>query len=137
MSDIIDISNIAGKFKNRAELQLFTDKLILDLKSSVERLKQLQAENQHLKQLLLDGFSNVKKIEVPLEQATIEIELQRLHNTSIERALNFEETKRLDILVKNLHQIKERAAESIPTVKRPTVVYSEAELLQIASDKNE
>jgi hypothetical protein len=72
----------------------------------------LREEVNHLKELLTYTAPLVSKdvkIEVPKEQAACEIQLRMLHDKSQSRELTLEETKRLEILIKSLYLIKEKA----------------------------
>lgn len=94
--------------------------------------KALKAEVYHLKQLLL-GNSEVK-ITVPKEQAACEIQLEMLHVKSRERELTLEETKRLEILIKSLYLIKDKATDV--SVVDPNNLSIDA-LTKIANDDGE
>lgn len=78
--------------------------------SAIEKLqkenKSLKEEITHLK-ALLTGSSDI--VAVPKEQAACEIQLEMLHKKSKERELTLEETKRLEILIKSLYLIKDKA----------------------------
>ena len=72
----------------------------------------LRKEVGHLKELLTMTaplISKEIKIEVPKEQAACEIQLVMLHKKSQDRELTLEETKRLEILIKSLYLIKDKA----------------------------
>lgn len=74
----------------------------------------LRNEVVHLKQLLTFTaplISRGIKIEVPKEQAACEMQLEMLHKKSKERELTLEETKRLEILIKSLYLIKDKATD--------------------------
>lgn len=72
----------------------------------------LRKEVAHLKELLTFTaplVSKEVKIEVVKEQATCEIQLRMLHDKAQTRELTLEETKRLEILIKSLYLIKDKA----------------------------
>ena len=72
----------------------------------------LRKEVIHLKELLTFTAPLINKevkIEVPLEQSACEIQLRMLHEKSKTRELTLEETKRLEILIKSLYLIKDKA----------------------------
>lgn len=72
----------------------------------------LRKEVAHLKELLTFTAPLITKeikIEVPKEQEACEIQLQMLHKKSHDRELTLEETKRLEILIKSLYLIKDKA----------------------------
>lgn len=72
----------------------------------------LRKEVAHLKELLTFTaplISKEVKIEVTKEQAACEIQLQMLNVKAHDRELTLEETKRLEILIKSLYLIKDKA----------------------------
>lgn len=72
----------------------------------------LRKEVAHLKELLTFTaplITKEVKIEVTKEQAACEIQLQMLNVKAHDRELTLEETKRLEILIKSLYLIKDKA----------------------------
>ena|ERR1035437_8221807 len=137
-AEIVDISALAGKFKNRAELQRYSEILFRSFKDSVQKLEALEAENKHLKDLLANSVPMIPmavKFEIPDEQAIAEIQLKKLKETAMERDLTLDETKRMDLLVKNLYLSKGKQTSAIKISKVDEI--SEAELISLARDKNE
>lgn len=92
------------------------------LYSSIDKYQRendaLRKEVAHLKELLTFTAPLIKsdvKIEVPKEQAACEIQLEMLHRKAKEREMTLEETKRLEILIKSLYLIKDKASGIIVT----------------------
>jgi hypothetical protein len=100
-NEIIDITQLAGKFKNRAELQQYAEKLFHGLKAAVEKLQAQEQEIEHLKTLLANSVPK-NLFVVPDEQAIAEVQLKRLKEIALDRELTLDETKRYDLLNKNL-----------------------------------
>lgn len=96
------------------------DVLEKEAKALYKSIEKYQKENEalrkevtHLKELLTFTAPLINKevrIEVPKEQAACEIQLEMLHRKSKERELTLEETKRLEILIKSLYLIKDKAS---------------------------
>lgn len=94
----------------------------------------LRKEVAHLKELLTFTAPLINKdvkIEVPKEQAACEMQLLMLHKKSHDRELTLEETKRLEILIKSLYLIKDKATGINITDTNDTSV---ADLTKIAED---
>jgi hypothetical protein len=72
------------------------------------------------------------KEEKTTEQIICEMEIEKLKLSSVLRSLTLEETKRLDLLVKNLILSKE-ANKTIKKDNGPSITISEAALIAIAS----
>jgi hypothetical protein len=91
----------------------------LELQGLYRTISQMQKENAalraecgHLKELLTATAPLISKdvhIEVPKEQAACEMQLVLLYEKSQQRELTLEETKRLEILIKSLYLIKDKA----------------------------
>ena len=135
-----NIITLAGKFKDVLELKAYCDAQYTTLETALSRVAELQAENTHLKELLSSTaplIPPIAKIEVSSEQAICEIQIKMLQEDAMHRQLTLEETKRLDLLVKNLYIIKGQLT-SIPvdSTQLPDNI-SEAKLLELATVTNE
>lgn len=116
MADIQDISDIAGKFKNVAELRKYAEDLFKKVKLYTETIVKQKEEIDHLKQLL-DGSTSsltgqIADPNLPVGQLLCEMEIMRLEKTAATRALTIEEAKRFDIYNKNLLAIKKPKKDS-------------------------
>ena len=133
--DLQTISTLAGTFENSIDLQQYCDAQYLTLQKQNEQIKKLQDEISHLKRILastplVDG--DIVRIVASTEQEICEIEIQRLKETSMQRGLTLEETKRLDLLVKNLFLSKEQAKDVVPSFRNFSNISNDT-LIQIAS----
>lgn len=128
-----NIRDISLQFKSSKELQEYCDAQYATLQVAQERIRSLEMEVAHLQHLLTSTTSLVdtKKFVVSDEQAICEMQIKRLKEQSLDRELEMEEAKKLDLYVKNLYLIKEKS----PTIKADatTVLENEAELIAAAS----
>ena len=128
--DIIDLSK---HFKSRLELQVFAEqqyKTILDLQ---KQLNKSQLENDHLKKMLIDIVDDkkVSQLIVSAEQEIVEIQIKKIKEHSLDRELDLDEVKKLEILVKTQKLIKGK--DSAPLDGKPKqVINSTEELMQLA-----
>jgi hypothetical protein len=103
------------------------------------RVKILEQENTELKrhiQSLSKLIPDDKFIDVSDEQFICEMEIRRLRDIALSRPLNLEETKKLDILMKNLKDVRNEKKEQVIEVKKNMDI-SLDQLMSIASNKNE
>ena len=82
-------------------------KTMLALQSENDALK---AEIIHLKQLLI---SKDNKFEPSNEEAICQIQIEKLRDKAFQRELTLEETKRLEILVKSMHAIRDKEGRTV------------------------
>lgn len=95
-------------------LSIESEQLFKLTQNYVMEIASLRKENAHLKELLtatVPLISKEIKIEVTKEQATCEIQLRMLYEKAQHRELTLEETKRLEILIKSLYLIKDKATD--------------------------
>lgn len=132
--EIVDVTALVGKFKNRAELQKYAEVLFKSFKEAVQKLQALEDENKHLKALLAASVPQLPttKLVVPDEQVIAEIQLRQLKDTAMERPLTLDETKRLDLLVKTLYLAKGKPPKTISA--DPSKDVTEAELIQLVKN---
>jgi hypothetical protein len=130
-----NIDNIAKQFENILDLQKYSDQQFALIQKQNLIIGRLQAEIAHLKSVLsaspLVDDKSVKLI-TSTEQTICEIEIERLKETAMSRGLTLEETKRLDLLVKNLFLAKEQKKDVAPSFRNLNNV-SNATLIEIAS----
>lgn len=113
MSNELDnIITLAGKFEKWSDLQAYCDSQYTTIKFQNDKIRALEEEIKHLKTLLSSTTQLVsdptkKNLEVPSnEQLICEVQLEKLKEVAKERELTLEETKRFDLLNKNLLLIK-------------------------------
>lgn len=113
-------TTLYSQFESAAQLQEYCDvqfKTIEKLKRENEALK---AEVSHLKDLLASTTkllhpNDPVRMEVSDEQAICEIQIEKLREKAFSRELTLEETKRLEILIKSLHSIREKGSDAVET----------------------
>lgn len=101
-----------GEFKSFKEMQEYADKQYIVLQNVLQDNKALQEEVEHLKKLLFDATKIIEAeenceriIKTPAEIAC-EIQLEKIQQIAMQRELSLEETKKLDLLVKNQRLMK-------------------------------
>ena len=132
-----NIATLAGKFKTSIELQTYCDAQYTALTKAYERIGQLEGEIKHLQGLLTSTAPLVEnKSELIIkstEQVICEMEIERLKQTAMNRILTLEETKRFDLLVKNLYLSRGDTKDlEVDFTQLPPGI-TEATLLKIAS----
>jgi hypothetical protein len=134
-----NISNISQNFKSFIELQEYCDAQFAVAQALAKENEKLKAEIEHLKSLLAGATPLLKpeveqpapKLQVSTEQAILEMQIEKMRQDAMVRQLTLEETKRLDLLIKNLHLVKGQATQ-ITENKLPFNI-SETDLLRIAT----
>ena len=133
-----NIETLAGNFKSYSELQEYCDAQFVVVKNLTTENQKLKAELEHIKTLLagsvplIEKQPELPKIEVSAEQAICEMQIKKLQQTAMQRELTLEETKRLDLLIKNLYLSKGQSTQIVENKINPGA-YSDAELMSIAS----
>lgn len=135
MSKVVSISTLAGEFKNITELQEYCNAQYAALNSSLGRVKELEEEIAHLKTLLEGSTQLVEEkkpeLEVSPEQAICEMQIQKLQKAATQRELTLEETKRLDLLIKNLYLAKGQPTAINKNTINPSA-YTDMDLIKFA-----
>lgn len=140
-NDVVDITTMYGKFKDVTELTQQFNLQSRALNTAYDRIKELEEENETLRQQIATTPKNeivlnepVSSFLVPTEERLCKNEIEKLEQVAQERSLTFEETKRLDILIKNLYLAREKnkvIEGSATKVKELT----DADLLAIAEQE--
>jgi hypothetical protein len=137
MSD--NIVDLANKFKEKTknELSQYAEQQYKTIVLANQKIQELQAEVEHLKQLLTSTVSivqdsGIEKIIKSPELSIIETQIEILQNRALQKELTLEEVKVFDLLIKNKRLLSEEAT-TIHGEKKIKKNYSEAELVQIAS----
>lgn len=127
-----NITSLSLKFKTHEELQSYANTQYVALQDAFYKIKQLEEQVLHLKSLL-NPEHRIEEILVPTEQQICEMEIDKLRKTSMERSLTLEETKRLDLYIKNLYLIKGTVKDIETDFKRLPPGITRTQLEQIAA----
>jgi hypothetical protein len=131
------ISNIAEKFKDESDLRAYCNKQYESLKQAKDIIQHLQSEVKHLKELLASSANTINSkpelIIKSIEQTICEVQIEKLRESAMERPLTLEETKRLDLLVKNLLLCKGAYKDIKPDYSTLPKGLTSQQLLDIAS----
>jgi hypothetical protein len=139
MSNVIDIKVLREKYSN----QINSDDLRSFAESQHRTIESLCAENEMLKEKLaqLEGFlkQNTSLINVVNnvsdEEAICIQQITLLKNKSMNREMDLDEIKRLDLLVKNLRLAREKTERQ---AREPEYLpIKEADLVELAKSDNE
>lgn len=134
---VIKIEEVGKEFKDLVELKEHCVTMFQALKTATEKLLKQEEEITQLQKLLGESVpilqAPVVRIEKSHEELICELELEKLYNESRARTLTLEETKRLDLLVKNLHVAREKNIKTAEVLKIPNG-YSEAKLIEMARE---
>lgn len=121
------------KLKSQSELREYVRAQFLTLLNANKRVEQLEAENRQLRERLTSLESaKVELVSRSPEQDLCEIEIRRLRDKAMGEALTLEETKRLDLLVKNLYLAKGKPTASLTIKSKNLENISEADLVRLA-----
>lgn len=135
MSEILtSIEQLAPKALTYSELEEYSNSQYLTINTLQLKITQLTDEISHLKKVLSTAKLVDEAVVIHPEPSTVicEMEINRLKEISFQRGLTLEETKRLDLLVKNLLLSKEQKKD-VSTSFRNLSGLSKDSLMQIAS----
>lgn len=107
MNKIISISTLAGQFDSEDDLREYCNKQFQIIKTLTDENKNLKEEIEHLK-VLMNSMVEPAKIIITKEQALLEEQIDIIQRRSIGQELSLEDTKKLDLLIKNLKLVKEQ-----------------------------
>jgi predicted ribosome quality control (RQC) complex YloA/Tae2 family protein len=132
------ISTIAGEFEDLVMLQQYCNSQYDIIKTLTEDNVKMKGEIEHLKSLLASASplmtptqaQATPKLAVSKEQAILEMQIEKMTMDAMSRQLTLEETKRLDLLIKNLHLVKGQATQI--TENKFYGNFSDSELMSIA-----
>lgn len=133
-------NNTDKKFKNKSELQKYAEQQFNSLLIATQTISQLRSTVEELKKELAaykEKEEESKIIVVPVsdEELICRSQIQKLYGKAINQELTLEETKRLDLLIKNLYLIKNNGkTKSLDgESKKIPDNLSQEELLQLAA----
>lgn len=139
--NVVSITTLAGTFADEKSLQTYCDEQFKTIKILSEENNKLKEEINHLKFLvastteILGVGQNPIQIIVSNEQALLEAQINLIQKRSMTVELSLEDTKRLDLLLKNLKLVKELEAPTFKGESKPVI--SDEKLLELASKKYE
>lgn len=128
-SKTITIKEIEKTFKNQNELiqyVIMQNRSIMYLTEKVASLEKSPNKSQ------IQTFNNpVTSIVRSIPEALCQIEIERLMEKAANGPLDFEDTKRLDILMKNYYLAKEK---NPPKDEKKEIVLTDEDLIRIAQN---
>lgn len=130
-----NIKEVIEKSSESLELQETITKQLQSLQQAKKIIQELSIENKKLKELLI--VSATDKPLKPTEQLICETQIEQLRETALERQLTLEETKRLDLLVKNLLLSKGSMKDIKPDYRTIPKGLTADSLLAIAASNTE
>ena len=136
------IDDMLKSFESQIELQAFAEQqhiTILELTKKIDTLKEKNKQLETLLQtktpVLVGEYSPIVQastINEAHEETICRIELKKLHDIAIERALTYEETKKVDIYTKLLIAINQKPKNQIIDTKKKGT----EELLKLVNSSN-
>lgn len=138
--DSAQVLDFVEKFKTQKDLQEYAKAQFITLMQTNKRVSALEKENSSLKSLLQQvqaAPSDVQRIPKTPEQMTCELEIEKLQQSSLQRELDLNEVRKLEILVKTLYSAKAKSQEVAEAQSKPIDSIEETDLLKIASEIKE
>ncbi len=131
MAKTLSITTLAKDFSNIAELQQYCNSQYNTIQNLQIQIKDLQEQIEQYKTL-----TNLEpvKIIVSKEQALLEAQIDILQQRGLQKELTLEDTKKLDLLVKNLKIVKDSEPKTLEG-KSTKIKVSSERLLDVASQK--
>ena len=133
-----NITSLDEKLVDLEGLQVLADTQFKASISAKKSIAALEKENRQLKEIIAAFQMAAQRSQEPEviiksnEQLICEMEIEKLRITSIERSLTLEETKRLDLLIKNLYLCKGAQKEINADFRNAIDIISEETLMAIA-----
>jgi hypothetical protein len=138
MSNLISIDEMRKQFAEKLtkqEWEQYAEQQHKHIEQTKKQIEILVEKNKQLEMLLMDRYNKSLVTELdPAEVICIQ-QISRLETLSAERQLTLEEVKRLDLLVKNLHLIRDESTIVISNKKSDNL--KEAELVAIVRGNSE
>lgn len=119
---------LENEFKSKAVLEKTITQLREKNKALEETVSKLLAEVDRLKGI---DKNKVVKLELSPEQEILEVQIMRLQQASRERSLTYDETRMLDLHIKNKRLLEDKSTINADYKTLPTEM-SDDELLRIA-----
>lgn len=125
------VVDFTEKFKSQKELREYARAQFTTLLQANGRIRELETQNADLKRQLETASTKSTLLLKSAEEDLCAIEINRLLEQAKDRALTFEETKRMDLLVKNLYLAKSNATPDSSSKKDKDV--DQEALVRLAS----
>jgi hypothetical protein len=129
MSNVIDINEL----KDMSEWRLYAEGLFHALQKSEALNQDLTNKVNHLEELLTS--STHKLAPIPIEQLICELQIKKLYDKGMQSELSLEETKRLDLLVKNLYLTKGQATEIVSNIGAISDKVPDIDLIRVIKEQ--
>lgn len=139
MAKISDITTLAGEFKELSELKAYTDHQYITIQKLQNENQTLKTEIEHLKKVLNGVVPHqplVEEIIISQEEQLLQKQIFLLKERAMDKELSLEETKRLDLLIKNLHLTRGKNTAIIGQARKLDDI-TDAKLLEMALIQNE
>lgn len=125
-------------FKSFEDLKAFTENLLKRSVQDERTIKTLENNLEVMKKTVQDLTEKAEQQvegKIPAETLVCHMEIEKLLNTSLQRQLDLNETKQLDLLIKNLYIVQ---GKTKPKKKdKPQDPVDEAKLLLLAGGKGD
>ncbi len=125
------IKTLEKNFKSKASLELSVTELKEENRALKETVTKLLAEVERLNGL----DKKALPIDLSLEQQILEMQIAMLHQESMNRVLTLDETRKLDLHIKNKRLLEDKSTLNAEYTTLPTEI-SDAELMRIAENAN-
>jgi len=135
MADILDMQDLRKQFVEKTKLKdvkEFAEKQQDLIEKLLNDNKLLSEKVGHLEEMLKASAATIK-VPMTVEELICIEQIDLLRQKSRDRELSLDESKRLDIFIKNLRLIRNESTEVINTTNYSTL--NEVELVAIATGK--
>ena len=124
------IKNMKDKFTSTASLEKTVATLKKENKALQDTVSKLLKEVDRLNDI---DKKSVVALDLTPEQQIIEMQIMRLQATSLERALSYDETRMLDIHIKNKRLLEDKSTMNADYKTLPSTI-TDDELMRIAEN---
>lgn len=134
---IVSINTLAENFASEKDLQSYCDQQYILIQELRNENKKLTEEVEHLKFIIASNTeilpsNETVQIVVSKEQALLEEQITIIQQRSFGKELTLEDTKKLDLLIKNLKIVKEDSPKTFD-IKSKKFKATTDKLLEVAS----
>lgn len=122
------IKTLEGKFKSEASLEVIVTELKKENKALKDTVSKLLKEVDRLNDI---DKETVTRMDLSPEQQILEMQIMRLHAESLQRPLTLDETRTLDLHIKNKRLLEDKSTLNADYTALPSGM-SDVELMRIA-----